>query len=385
MRLGTAFALVAVWGAPRVGFADTWVVPDHYVTIQGAIDASADGDTILVRPGTYVENLLIVGKSLSLKSLGGPEVTIIDGRFPPRPDTLSVVCGLGAEQLLLAGFTLRNGLSGSSFPDLTGKVGGGLLLIGGGGLVQGCVIQDNYSEHDGGGVYLFASVVTFVDCVVRNNQCGRNGGGLHLFHASPRLERCTIEDNSGHDGGALFSSVGSPEFVECTIRRNRSVTGWVLRAIGRYERTIVSENGFFAPHGRDQVGILESDSGIERCTIARNGSYWWTVDVGGVLSHSIVAFNEGRGVFCRDGAIECSDVFGNQGGDEFCGSDSGGNFQRDPLLCSDYTIAAQSPCAPANAPTGCGLIGALGVGCTEPIEPVTWGEIKARWRRGPGR
>lgn len=44
-------------------------VPDHYSTIQAAINAAVDGDVITVGPGTYVENLLIDGKAITLTSL----------------------------------------------------------------------------------------------------------------------------------------------------------------------------------------------------------------------------------------------------------------------------------------------------------------------------
>jgi hypothetical protein len=44
-----------------------------------------------------------------------------------------------------------------------------------------------------------------------------------------------------------------------------------------------------------------------------------------------------------------------------------GNISADPLLCDaangDYRLDAASPCAPLNSPAGCGLIGALDVGC----------------------
>jgi hypothetical protein len=61
--------------------------------------------------------------------------------------------------------------------------------------------------------------------------------------------------------------------------------------------------------------------------------------------------------------------------------DLGGNFQSDPLFCFDYSLAESSPCAPANSPGACGLIGALEVGCGGAVTPATWGEIKAAFIR----
>ena len=39
-------------------------------TIQEGINASVDGDMVLVYPGTYYENINFLGKNISLASLG---------------------------------------------------------------------------------------------------------------------------------------------------------------------------------------------------------------------------------------------------------------------------------------------------------------------------
>ena len=57
----------------------TWYVPDDFATIQAGIDGSANGDTVIVRDGTYVENINFNGKAITLKSENGPVTTIIDG------------------------------------------------------------------------------------------------------------------------------------------------------------------------------------------------------------------------------------------------------------------------------------------------------------------
>jgi len=60
---------------PRV----TWV-PDDFGTIQDAINASQDGDTVRVRPGIYREGLRLMGKNIWLESERGPEITRINAR-----------------------------------------------------------------------------------------------------------------------------------------------------------------------------------------------------------------------------------------------------------------------------------------------------------------
>ena len=49
-----------------------------FSTIQAALDAAAPGDTVLVSPGTYTENVTI-SKSLTLLSTGGRDDTTIQG------------------------------------------------------------------------------------------------------------------------------------------------------------------------------------------------------------------------------------------------------------------------------------------------------------------
>ena len=52
-------------------------VPDDYSTIQAGIDASVNGDTVLVAPGLYVENINFSGKSIVVISSDGAEFTTL--------------------------------------------------------------------------------------------------------------------------------------------------------------------------------------------------------------------------------------------------------------------------------------------------------------------
>jgi hypothetical protein len=88
------------------GYAATINIPANQPTIQAGINAAKNGDTVLVAPGTYFENINFMGKSINVKSSGGARVTIIDG------GNLSTVVTFDSNEGLksvLCGFTIQHG------------------------------------------------------------------------------------------------------------------------------------------------------------------------------------------------------------------------------------------------------------------------------------
>ncbi|WP_164013712.1 right-handed parallel beta-helix repeat-containing protein [Pyxidicoccus trucidator] len=83
--------------APR-----TIVVPKHYATIQGAIDAAQAGDTVYVAPGVYSEHV-VLKSGIRLLGAGAP-ITLWDGQGEPR----NLIDYSGASDVEISGFTFRN-------------------------------------------------------------------------------------------------------------------------------------------------------------------------------------------------------------------------------------------------------------------------------------
>ena len=156
----------------------TWIVDQQgagdFTAIQEAIDSPsvADGDTVLVLPGTYQENLTVAEKDLVLRSDRGAATTTIDGG-----GVSSVVRVLsGSAAIVLDGFTVTNGLSWD---------GGGVLVpaSSAGAVVEllNCVIEENHAGGAGGGVFVYGTDITIKNCLIQRNTTSAYWGGGVLF------------------------------------------------------------------------------------------------------------------------------------------------------------------------------------------------------------
>lgn len=66
-------------GKPLPGSGAVRAVPSAYPTIQAAVDAAAEGDTILISPGTYHESVLVTTPGLRIRGTDRNAV-VLDGR-----------------------------------------------------------------------------------------------------------------------------------------------------------------------------------------------------------------------------------------------------------------------------------------------------------------
>jgi len=69
MKSAIFFAISFMAGIYCVSSATIINIPADYPTIQQGINVSAVGDTVLVQPGTYVENINFNGHNIVLASL----------------------------------------------------------------------------------------------------------------------------------------------------------------------------------------------------------------------------------------------------------------------------------------------------------------------------
>jgi hypothetical protein len=211
----SAFAFLLAIATGPAAEAATIRVPADAATIQEAINAAAPGDTVLVAPGTYVENLTFLGKAIIVASEDGPAVTVIDGNWAGPVVAFTSGEPRGA---VLRGFTVQRGATSFS--------GGGVLIQNSSPTVADNWIVGN-GACSGAGVYSsFGSPLIQGNLIARNFLYGCTGGfGLGVYiggDSAAELIGNSITDNNGpaHGGGVTLFAAGRAVLRSNVIARN---------------------------------------------------------------------------------------------------------------------------------------------------------------------
>ena len=181
-----------------------------YMSIQATIDIASAGDTIIVWPGTYYENITLKD-GVDVTSEMGPNSTFIDG---DGSGTVVTASGIGAGTRF-EGFWIKNG-------DADGN-GGGMRIVNNSSLtVEHCFFINNDADDYGGGIYVNNSSPTLRFCTINDNDA-YHGGGLYCINGSdPVLTNCFFNDNEAtYFGGGMFIRGGSSTMTNCYFEGNR--------------------------------------------------------------------------------------------------------------------------------------------------------------------
>ena len=250
--------------------------------IQDAVDAAAPGACVLVTNGTYatggravsgtMTNRVVVDKPIALRSVNGPQFTVIRGyQVPPWTNGNGAIrCVYLTKGASLSGFTLTNGATQS------GESGGGLWCESATAVVSNCVVVGNSAGGGGGG----ATGGTLNNCILSGNSAygnyGYGGGGAY----ASTLNYCTLAGNSaevnsagieGNGGGAYGGTLNY-----CSLTGNSANQGG-----GVYESTLNnctltgnSAYGFsWGWNGAAGVGGGAYGGTLNNCTLTGNSAY----------------------------------------------------------------------------------------------------------------
>jgi hypothetical protein len=201
---------------PFYAHTDIILVPADQPTIQAGISAAVDGDTVLVAPGTYFENINFLGKGITVMSSDGPELSVIDGN-----QTLHVARFINGEgyDSALVGFTITNGKA---------YIGGGIFCrYSSTPTLIGNIVARNTAQADGGGIACYeGGSARIFNNLITDNQASGYGGGIHCHYASPDVINNTIVDNSSTLGGGIYHCYYSEmEITNSIIWNNSASTG----------------------------------------------------------------------------------------------------------------------------------------------------------------
>jgi len=220
--LGGHAATIHVWtNSPVSGPGTAWSNAWH--TIQEAVDVAVSNDVVLVTNGVYntggavtpgyaLTNRVCVTNAVTIQSVNGRDVTIIEGASDNGTNGPAAIRGVYmANNAVLIGFTVTNGhthhFSGNYVVHNEG--GGGSLVEDGNGTLTNCTLTGNSASGIGGGM----CYGTLANCTLVGNSAGAHGGGTY----AGTLNNCVLTENSAAQlGGGVYDS----DLNDCVISGN---------------------------------------------------------------------------------------------------------------------------------------------------------------------
>lgn len=231
-------ALLSVLSSP-LALATIIRVPSDQPTIQTGINAATNGDTVLVDPGTYFENINFNGKRIIVGSifLLSGDTSYISQTVIRGSSGVSVVTFGNNEDLtsILTGFTITGGSRGifcqNSSPVLQNLIVvnnsgyGGIYCVGSSPTIAYVKIMNNYSSQYGGGLYCSSSYPSVANSTIVGNSAQFEGGGVYCSNASPTLTNVIIMSNTAYiDGGGIYCRNNSAPLIQYSTILNNTAS-----------------------------------------------------------------------------------------------------------------------------------------------------------------
>ncbi|MEO0605521.1 MAG: hypothetical protein AAF211_29085 [Myxococcota bacterium] len=242
---------------------------DRFTSVEAAVDAASDGDTVHVCPGTHRVRLRLSERRLAITSVSGdPADTFLSGGFA------SPVVTLDRGALTLSALTLRQGRASTS--------GGAIFASNGAVRLAGVRLDDNRTPVDGGAVMAVASSLLVQASAVVGNHAGGNGGGLAMVDGCAEVQFTAFDDNTSQGrGGGLSASGSSVSVISGRFDGNRAASvGGALQVEGPLE---ITGTGFTANLANERGGAVHVTAdavSIDGSTFIDNGA----ADAGGAIA-----------------------------------------------------------------------------------------------------
>ena len=194
-------------------------LPGDVETLQAAVDAASDGDTILLKKGTYHENI-VINKSVTLIGFG-PGNTIISG------DTGTEIIKGGVINITKP-FLQSSGpnvtLVGMTIMQGTAQYGGGIFNSEGTLTLSGVSITISTASFSGGGIYNQMGIVVMNGSMVAENTAKVGAGVMNDGGTFVLNEGSSISGNSAQIAGGLDNLAGTVIMNDGSSLTNNSAT-----------------------------------------------------------------------------------------------------------------------------------------------------------------
>jgi hypothetical protein len=270
MKWSTTIAVFVVYLMPGLIHGSTFLVPTDVSTIQEGLDMAGPGDTVMVEPGSYFENLSMT-EGINLVSQGGPEVTTL---HVGTAGTEQVISCLGVSGLV-SGFTFE-GWPGLSYRGIT---------------CSGTSISIKVNRFVGldamnGGCIKWTDGTTgeIIGNVFENGIATGKGGAICCYGCSPRIESNTFSGCQADTGGGVYCGLSSSLITGNTFSACQGNRGGGICCYS--SPCQIDANTFTNCSGGKRGGGLYCHNAS--CQIGGNTFFGCTADFGG-------------GVCCSDG------------------------------------------------------------------------------------
>lgn len=188
-----------------------------FATISYTLANSIGGETIIVSPGTYYDNIVFGGKNSRIvsyyeatKDKSYIEKTVIDGGEDGAVVTFSNNETYRAQ---LSGFTITNGRRTN---------GGGISIVNSSPSLSNLVIKGNTATTNGGGILIQEAQPIIRDVVVSENNAGNFGAGIFIINSRPSLRNIDIHKNRANINGGIAVNNSTITGKHLTIADNEA-------------------------------------------------------------------------------------------------------------------------------------------------------------------